>query len=174
VTGEPFNQSAWDGGNFELLRPDARRALALAQEEIERSGLRWSGTIEHLLIGLARAKGPAQALFDELGVDVDTARANLGIEHKDDAGRIPSRVVIHPVIPHSNVAFVIKLGFQVGRALSIDSVGGEHLLLAILLDGESTAAHFLEAAGAGLEPVCQRLGADVEVVRATTRPAGFK
>lgn len=172
---DTFDQRDWDGANFELLRPDARRVLMLAQEEIVRSGHR-SGksrhlavptlTIEHLLIGLASAEGPAQELLTGLGIDADRARTDLGLKRNGDAERIRSRMAI----PNRHVGFVIKFGFQVARTLSSDRVGGEHLLLTILLEGESRAAHLLEETKAGLVPVCQRLGADIDVVRATPRP----
>jgi hypothetical protein len=58
--------------------------------------------------------GPAQELLSELGIDAESARARLGIEHKDDAERLPSRMVI----PRAQVGFVIKLGFQAARTLS--------------------------------------------------------
>jgi ATP-dependent Clp protease ATP-binding subunit ClpA len=169
LSGRAFDQSDWDGGNFELLRPDARRALAIADEELWRSGRR-PGFLEHLVIGLASAEGPAKELLSGFSIDADTARANLGIER-----RMRSPVsVIRPMLHHWRVGFAIKLAFQIARTLSSDSVGGEHLLLAILLDGEAPAADMLEQVGARLEPVCQRLGVDVQVVRASPRPLRFE
>ena|ERR1700694_4231450 len=175
MAGTTINQSDWDGGNFELLRPDAKRVVALAHEEILRSGPRFgtlglrSGTIEHLLIGLAEAEGPAQALLSGSGIDADTARERLGIGRNSSTDSNSSRFVV----PTSRLVFAIRLGFQVARRLSSQSVGGEHLLLAILVDGESDAAHFLEASGVGLDVVCQRLGLDPEVVGAASPPIGF-
>lgn len=148
---------------FELLRADARRVVVLTQEEIERSGSS-SATTEYLLIGLALAEGPAQEVLSGFGIDADAVRARFTIVPGTDRIR-------RAVIPASRFGEVIRFGYEVARKLSSDSVGGEHLLLALLTDGESRAARFLEGAGAGLDPVCQRLGIDVDAMRATPRPA---
>jgi ATP-dependent Clp protease ATP-binding subunit ClpA len=160
MAGRAFTQEDWDNGNYALLGPDARHALALAQKENERSGHRWNATPEHLLIGLTTADGPAQALLLSFGIDADVARARLGIVHEDVAGQWLGS----PTVPPSRTAYVIRRGFHVARMLSCDSVGGEHLLLGILIDGDSAAAHLLETVGAGLEPACRRLGTDPRFV----------
>jgi len=39
MAGRAFAQSEWDGGNYELLRPDARRALALLRRKTSGRGI---------------------------------------------------------------------------------------------------------------------------------------
>jgi hypothetical protein len=56
--------------------------------------------------------------------------------------------------------------------LSSQDVGGEHLLLGILLEGGGMAAQLLDEAGADLEAVCRCLDLDDGKLRAIQTPQG--
>ena len=63
---------------FSKFTERARQVLNLAQEEAARLGHNYVGT-EHLLLGLLlEAEGIAAQVLNGMGVDVDTARAQIG------------------------------------------------------------------------------------------------
>lgn len=95
--------------------------------------------------------------------------ANLGIETSTVRQVIESvlgrneRITIQSIIPTSRVKTVIELSFEESRRMGQDSVGTEHLLLGLLLEGEGIAAHVLHDLGATLEKV----RAEIERLEAT-------
>ena len=59
----------YTGGKIELA-PETQKVLELAVEEARRLGHHYIGT-EHILLGLARSKGPALDVLGRLGVTPD-------------------------------------------------------------------------------------------------------
>jgi hypothetical protein len=148
---------------FERFGDDAKAALTFAQEEAERSRAGYIGT-EHVLIGLTRAPGSAHELLVGLGVDTESVRAGVQRMQSGPEGRRRRQI-----IPTSSVKTVIELAFQAARTLASDSVRGEHLLIAMLVEGRSVATELLNEAGAGLAPVCECLGVDAGEMRTLPR-----
>lgn len=131
---------------------DARRALALAEQEARLLGHDRVGT-EHLLLGLlADEPSPASSALREAGATIEAARRK--VSEAVGAGT-PG------VTPSSSSA---RASRAIGRAprfagdLGADGVGSEHLLLAVL-DVEGTAGQVLRGLGVDIEQLGNALGA---------------
>ena len=153
---------------FERFTEQAKRALTLAQEEAERSHKSYIGT-EHLLLGLFRVDGGlARQILADLGVEVATTRSMIqGILGRNE------RIAIQQIIPTSRVKAVIEIAFEEGRRLGDGSVGTQHLLLGLMIEGEGIAAHVLKDQGvtvSGVREAIDRLSA--EGVREQEAPGG--
>jgi ATP-dependent Clp protease ATP-binding subunit ClpA len=127
----------------------ARRVLDTALEEAHRLQVSYVGT-EHLLLGLvSEEKGLASLLLQQLKVDRETIRMTVEfvIEHSGSRA-IPDVIGFTPrsrkVIRHA-----------VDEAFKLDKtfIGTEHLLLAMLLEGEGIAAGVLISLGVTIEKV---------------------
>src|SRR3984893_6388865 len=158
---------------FERFSERAKRTLALAQEEAERSGHSYIGT-EHLLLGLlSDEESLAHQALSNLGVETPTVRKSIeGVLGRDE------RVIIEQIIPTSRVKNVIEISFEEARRMGDNYVGTEHLLVGLLIEGEGIAAHVLEDLGANLEKVrgeIDRLlhesGLDEEAKEAQKKPS---
>ena len=128
---------------FERFSERAKKVLTLAQEEAERSHHSYIGT-EHLLLGLMReGEGIAHQVLMNLGVDISKVRQTV----ESVIGR-NERIIIQQIIPTSRVKRVIEISFEEARRMGHNFVGTEHLLLALVLEGEGIAAHVLQDLGA--------------------------
>ena len=126
----------------------ARRALALARDEAEKSRHSYIGT-EHLLLGLLReGDGLAAKVLGNLGLEIDKVRTTI----ESALGR-NERVIVQQIIPTSRVKKVIEIAFEESERMNKTYVGTEHLLLGLILERQGLAAHVLEELGATLERV---------------------
>ena len=127
----------------------ARRALDAAQEEAHKLQQKFVGT-EHLLLGLVREeKGLAALLFQKLDVDRETIRATVEFVIAHSGSRaIPD---VTGFTPRSRK--VIQHAVDEAYKLDHTLVGTEHLLLAMLLEGEGIAAGVLISLGVTFEKV---------------------
>ncbi len=133
---------------FERFTERAKKVLNLAQEEAERSHHSYIGT-EHLLLGLLReGEGLAAKVLNNLGVEIGKVRSTI----ESVLGR-NERIVIQQIIPTSRMKKVIEISFEESRRMGKTYVGTEHLLLALLIEGEGIAAHVLDDLGATLDRV---------------------
>jgi ATP-dependent Clp protease ATP-binding subunit ClpC len=133
---------------FERFTERAKKVLALAQEEAERSHHSYIGT-EHLLIGLLRERdGLAAHVLANLGIDIGAVREVI----RTVLGR-SERIIIQQIIPTSRVKKVIELSFEEARRMGHDYVGTEHMLLGLMLEGEGIGAHVLQDLGVTLDNV---------------------
>jgi Clp amino terminal domain, pathogenicity island component len=132
---------------FERFSERAKNVLTLAQEEAERSHHSYIGT-EHLLLGLMRESGGngAQALTN-LGLEIGEVRQTI----ESVVGR--NERIIQQIIPTSRVKKVIEISFEEARRMGDNSVGPEHRLLGLLIEGDGIAAHVLADLGATLKKV---------------------
>jgi ATP-dependent Clp protease ATP-binding subunit ClpC len=134
---------------FEKFTELAKKVLALAQEEAERSHHSYIGT-EHVLLGLLReGDGIAGKVLNNLGVEIEKVRQTV----ESLVGRDKGLTVLHQIIPTSRVKKVIELSFEEARRTGHNYVGSEHLLLGLLTEGEGIAAQVLEDLGATLDKV---------------------
>ncbi len=133
---------------YERFSERAKAALTLAQGEAEKSHHSYIGT-EHVLLGLLReGDGLAARVLGSLGVEIDKVRSTI-----DSFLGAGERVVVQQIIPTSRVKKVIEIAFEEAKRMNDTSVGTEHLLLGLLIEGEGIAAHVLEDLGANLETV---------------------
>ena len=134
---------------FERFTERAKKVLALAQEEAERSHHSYIGT-EHVLLGLLReGDGVAAKVLNNLGVEIEKVRRTV----ESLLGRDERLIVQQQIIPTSRVKKVIEISFEEARRMGHNYVGSEHLLLGLLSEGEGIAAHVLGELGATLDKV---------------------
>jgi ATP-dependent Clp protease ATP-binding subunit ClpC len=138
---------------FERYTEPARRAVSFARGEVTKLG-GYQITPEHLLLGVLRAVpgvtgtifAPAQidasALQNEIRMRCmrsDTVPATFDIPFSEEAKRILYRAAVE------------------ADALGHDSIGPEHLVVAMLFEGTSAAADILNDQGIVVEDVRREL-----------------
>jgi len=142
-------------GQFDRFSNRAKRALALAQDEVVRMGHSYIGP-EHLLLGIARLAEVGQEdqsikrIFDELGLTLEQLRAELA-------------EIIPPVEPRTPTAEIVlspetKQIVELLARKSVESILPEHLLLTIVRDEESFAVQILSRLGVTAERVRAAVG----------------
>jgi hypothetical protein len=138
---------------FERFTERAKKVLTLAQEEAESAGHSYIGP-EHLLIGLLREEeGLAARALGTLGVALDGTREAIRAE----LGTTP-RTAISQIIPTARVKKVIEAAFEESQRMGHAYVGTEHLLLGLLIEGETLAARVLTDRGVTLERARAEIG----------------
>jgi ATP-dependent Clp protease ATP-binding subunit ClpC len=146
--------SARSQGPFRRFTDPAKRAVVLAQEEAGMLHHNYIGT-EHLLLGLLHERESVAALvLKSLGISLEEARNRV----RESAGRgqdAPARHV--PFTPAARK--VIEGSLQEALRLGHNHVGDEHLLLALLREGDGVgvAEQVLADLGAGYAQVRERV-----------------
>ena len=129
---------------FERFTEAAKRTLTLAQEEAERMHHRYVGT-EHLLFALLRQDGTVAAeSLATIGVDEAAVRARI----EQVIGSNPGTDVPEIILPTARTKKVIEMSFHEARAAGSKLVRTDHILLALIGEGEGIAAHVLTDLGA--------------------------
>ena len=133
---------------FERFTDRAREVVVLAQEEA-RSLRHGSIGTEHLLLGLLREEGRAATTLRTHGVAVQPVRVwvdeNVGRGPDDPpAGQLP-------VTPR--VKKIFELSVEDAERLGHRAVGTQHLLIALLHEGQGSALGALRDLGAAPEDV---------------------
>ena len=139
---------------FERFSQPAKEALTRAQAEAERMHHSYIGT-EHLMLGLLQSQGLAARALSELGIKLDVSRAAV----EKALGASPQAVVVE-MVPTSRTKRLIEMAFEIAREHRAVYVGTQHLLLAMLREGEGIGAHVLMDQGVRLrdvESVLERL-----------------
>jgi ATP-dependent Clp protease ATP-binding subunit ClpA len=129
---------------FEAFSPPAQRVIVYAVDESRALGQDYIGT-EHLLLGLVReADGVAAQALTSLGVSVEALRD--GVEEIIGHGRreVPRRTALTP-----RSKDVLELALRERARSRADLVVPEHILLALIGEGEGIAAQVLHRLGAG-------------------------
>lgn len=138
---------------FERFTERAKEVLVIAQEEAEDSGAGYIGT-EHLLVALLRMdRGLAAQVLGSLGVDLRQVRLAV-----DERVAKLEPVSQGRVLPAGRMKTVIELAFQESERMGHPFVGTEHLLLAILIEGQGVGAQVMFELGLTLD----RVRAEVE------------
>jgi ATP-dependent Clp protease ATP-binding subunit ClpA len=139
-------------GMFQRFTDRARRAVHLAQEEARLLRHSHVGT-EHLLLGL---------LYEGESVAAKTL-ASLGISPEEVRGQIGEITGSGQGSPAGSIPFTTQakkvLELSLGEALALGHhyIGTEHLLLALLREGEGVAAQVLTRLGLGHARVRERV-----------------
>jgi ATP-dependent Clp protease ATP-binding subunit ClpC len=132
------------------MGPTARAAIKGAFEEAKGLGHDHVGT-EHLLLSAGEGAGLAAVALRRLGVDQEAIR-----RHVDEMGGAGAGGSGHAhFTPRAKK--VLELAVRESIRLHADRVGTEHLLLAVVREGEGAAAQIL----------VQRLGLELPQVRQT-------
>jgi len=133
-------------GNFTAR---AQRAIQLAAREADRFNHPYIGT-EHLLLGLvALGEGVAVEVLEDLGVSLDDVR--IAVERMVGIGGETKTKGELPYTPRTKK--VLQLAVAEAHAMQQPLAGTEHLLLALLREGEGVAAQVLQSLNVRLEEV---------------------
>ena len=133
-------------GNFTAR---AQRAIQLAAREADRFNHPYIGT-EHLLLGLvALGEGVAVEVLEEIGVSLDDVR--IAVERMVGFGGETKAKGELPYTPRTKK--VLQLAVSEAHAMQQQLAGTEHLLLALLREGEGVAAQVLQSLNVRLDEV---------------------
>jgi ATP-dependent Clp protease ATP-binding subunit ClpC len=144
---------------FERFSDRARRVIVLAQEEARMLDHDYIGT-EHILLGLIReGDGVAARALESLGINLDAMRQ--AVEDVIGRGAQPLPETEHiPFTPRSKK--VLELALREARQLSSYYIGTEHILLALIREGDGVAAHVLRDSGVDFNRARQQV---IEMLR---------
>ena len=120
------------------LNNSARNALALAQEEVKSFRQNILGT-EHILLGLMLEEESiaGKILRDKLSVD----KVREIVKNTSGMGdSVPEYITISP-----RSKYIIELARQMAAQLNMPYVGSEHILLALIEEGEGIGAQILKS-----------------------------
>jgi ATP-dependent Clp protease ATP-binding subunit ClpC len=128
---------------FERFTESARQVVVLAQEEARKLRHGYIGT-EHLLLGLIRENGRATTTLGAHGVELQPTRdwvvENIGEgDEEPPAGQLP-------LTPRMKKIFEMSL--EDAETFGHHAIGTQHLLIALLHEGQGVALHALRALGA--------------------------
>jgi excisionase family DNA binding protein len=158
------------GERFARFTHRARRVIMLARDEAVRLNHTYIGT-EHLLLGLVReGEGVAAITLRNLGVDLDHVRERVEFiigrltpeEGLSSALKATARATAEALIgrkPRESAGLtprarrVIELAVEEAQGLNHQYIGTEHLLLAMLSEGEGIACKVLKEMRLNLDRV---------------------
>lgn len=137
---------------FARFTERAQRALIYSQEEARNLGHNYVGT-EHLLLGLLReGEGAAAQVLQGLGIDIEKIREQIeslvgkgNFNFTEGFGYTP------------RTKRIMELSFYEARNIGHNYVGTEHLLLALIREGEGVAARVLKDSGVDLQQVREQI-----------------
>jgi ATP-dependent Clp protease ATP-binding subunit ClpC len=137
---------------FERFTDRARRVVVLAQDEAGMLNHNYIGT-EHILLGLIHeGEGVAAKTLESLGISLETVRQQVE-EIIGQGQHAPSGHI--PFTPRAKK--VLELSLRESLQLGHNYIGTEHILLALLREGEGIAAQILVKLGADLNRVRQQV-----------------
>lgn len=137
---------------FNRFTQRAQKVLQLAQEEAIRMKHEAIGT-EHILLGLIREGGGIAAKALE-AIEVSPEMIEEGIEELVGVGSKNVGPIVH-YTPRAKK--VIELSVDESRKLGHSYIGTEHILLALIREGEGVAARVLNNAGVSLNKARQQV-----------------
>ena len=137
---------------FERFTDRARRVLVLAQEEARVLNHNFIGT-EHILLGLIHeGEGVACKALGSLGMGLEAACEK--VEETVGTGWVGH----HRFPPvHPRAKKVLELSLREALQLDHNYIGTEHMLLALVREGEGVAARVLVSLGVDLSRVRQQV-----------------
>ena len=147
---------AKNSNEFNNFTPRARQVLLLANKEAERFNHDHIGSI-HLLLGIiALGEGVAFDVLSAMGIKLNQLRIEVekDFSPSGDVGMAGPRPLT------ARLKKLLIMAAKEAAAMNYSFIGTEHLLLALLREGESKAARLLQNLNINLENVRQ------EVIRA--------
>jgi len=122
---------------FERFTSEARQVVVQAQTEARAFLHDYIGT-EHVLLGLLAANGPAALVLRQHGLTGETARAELDTIIGRGKQTPPGHI---PFTPRAKK--VLELALREALQLKHNYIGTEHILLALIREGEGVAAQIM-------------------------------
>jgi ATP-dependent Clp protease ATP-binding subunit ClpC len=139
-------------GIFDRFTERAQKVMVFAQEEAVRLNHDYIGT-EHILLGLLReGEGIAAQVLKNKGVDLEAVRTNT----EELVGKGQENITqILGYTPRTKT--VLEYSLNEARALGQNFIGTEHLLLALIREGDGIASSMLKGMGLSFEGVVQEI-----------------
>ena len=136
----------------------AQRAIQLASREANRFNHPYIGT-EHILLGLvALGEGVAVEVLEELNVALEDVR--IAVERLVGVGGETKVKGELPYTPRTKK--VLQLAIAEAHSMQQPLAGTEHLLLALLREGEGVAAQVLQSLNVGFDAVVEGIHRNME------------
>ena len=149
---------------FERFTDSARQVLMLAREEAELLNHSYVGT-EHLLLGLLRGgNGIAAKALESFGVSLEGVRHQVRAVVGEGTASSGERFAVNPRLKN-----ILGLSLQEALQLGVSFIDTEHLLLAVIREGEGVAVGVLGRLGVLPELLRQRV---IELTTISEGPAG--
>lgn len=134
---------------YERFTDRARKVMALAEQEAQRSICEYIGTI-HILLGLIQNGGDIIVhALKNLGIEIDKIRTEIEKNMYKDGGTTP----IGKISQSPGAKCAIRHAILEAENFSAPYVGVEHLLLGLLREKEGVASQILRNCGVGLDDV---------------------
>jgi len=133
---------------FERFTKSARQVVVLGQEEARKLRHGYICT-EHLLLGLIRENGRATTTLRAHGVELQPTR-DWVVEHIGEGDEEPPAGQL-PLTPRMKKIF--ELAVEDAQTVGHHAIGTQHLLIALLHEGQGVALGAMRALGAPPEEV---------------------
>ncbi len=139
-------------GIFDRFTERAQKVMVYSQEEAIRLNHNYIGT-EHILLGLIReGEGVAAQVLKNKGISLEAVRQQV----EDAIGKGQQEVEqVMGYTPRTKT--ILELSVEEARLLGHNYIGTEHLLLALIREGEGVAAQILLAMGLNFDGVRQEI-----------------
>ncbi len=148
---------------WQQLTERAHKAVSYAQEEAGAMGSIGIST-EHLLLGLIHEDvSVAARILDRSGVSRDRIRSEIGRRATRGEGKPGQDLNLTP-----RAKKVIDLAYAEANSLKNSYIGGEHLLLGLIAEGEGLAARVLTELGLTLDATREQVRKFQEEAEAKT------
>lgn len=139
-------------GIFDRFTERAQKVMVFSQEEAVRLNHNYIGT-EHILLGLLKeGEGIAARVLKNKGIDLDTVRRQVEAAVGKGQQQVGQVVGYTP-----RTKTVLELSVEEARNLGQSYVGTEHLLLALIREGEGVAAQILMVTGMNFDSTRQEI-----------------
>jgi len=140
---------------FERFTENARKVMALANQEAQEFGHGQIGT-EHIFLGLMKAdSGTGVTILRDCGVDIEAMLNEIDKVIQLKGKSQPQVDIERRQTPHS--IKVIEYAIEEAIAMDHDYIGTEHILLGLLRESEGIAAMVLANLGVKIDDVRTRL-----------------
>ncbi len=140
---------------FQRFTQGAQKALELAQENAQRMGHNYVGT-EHLLLGLVQTEGSAASALQSQGVTPQ--KISEMIEHIIGRGGVSGDSF--DFSPRTKR--ILQISAAIARQMGHSYIGTEHLLLALLSEGDTVASRILRECQIDPNRILQSLQGQVQ------------
>ena len=139
-------------GLFDRFTERAQKVMVYSQEEAVRQNYNYIGT-EHILLGILReGEGIAAQVLKNKGIDLITVRQQVEAlvgKGQQEVGQVIGYT------PRTKT--ILELSVEEARSLGQNYIGTEHLLLALIREGEGVAAQILAAMGLNFDSLRQEI-----------------
>jgi ATP-dependent Clp protease ATP-binding subunit ClpC len=154
-------------GIFDRFTERAQKVMVHSQEEAIALNHNYIGT-EHILLGLIREEeGIAAQVLNNRGIALDAVRQQVETAIGKGQQKIEQIMGYTP-----RTKTVLELSVEEARSLGHSYVGTEHLLLALIREGEGVAAQILAAMGLNFDIVRQEIMELLKDEGSKSKPGG--